>query len=485
MESEQKAGVQISQRAFIQSLAILLVLMVLAGILTRVVPAGSYARVVQNGRTVIDPQSYQAMPRPDYAIWRWFVAPLELLAGPDNVTIIVIIIFLMMVGVSFGVLDKSGILRVAIARLVKRFGGRKYALLLAIIFFFMLIGAFFGIFEEVVPLVPVMIALAYSLGWDTLTGLGMSILATNMGFSAAVTNPFTIGVAQRLAGLPLFSGAWLRVIIFLVVYGVTALFLLNHARGVERDPASSPTFNEDRVARAKYTNVSFDSEAVDGSRMGAVIAWLLVFLVLILAVLVAAPFVSIISDLSLPLVGLLFFIGGVGAGFLSGTPRGEVFKSVGEGFTGILPAVPLILMAASVKFIVFKGGIMDTILHSASQPLAHLNPFMAALVVYGLALVIEVFISSGSAKAILMMPILLPLGDLIGITRQVTVTAYCFGDGFSNLAYPTNPVLLICLGLTMVSYPKWLKWTSRLWFWVLLVTVAFLGIAVAIHYGPF
>jgi uncharacterized ion transporter superfamily protein YfcC len=330
-----------------------------------------------------------------------------------------------------------------------------------------------------------MIALAYSLGWDTLTGLGMSILATNMGFSAAVTNPFTIGVAQRLAGLPLFSGAWLRVIIFLVVYGVTALFLLNHARGVERDPASSPTFNEDRVARAKYTNVSFDSEAVDGSRMGAVIAWLLVFLVLILAVLVAAPFVSIISDLSLPLVGLLFFIGGVGAGFLSGTPRGEVFKSVGEGFTGILPAVPLILMAASVKFIVFKGGIMDTILHSASQPLAHLNPFMAALVVYGLALVIEVFISSGSAKAILMMPILLPLGDLIGITRQVTVTAYCFGDGFSNLAYPTNPVLLICLGLTMVSYPKWLKWTSRLWFWVLLVTVAFLGIAVAIHYGPF
>ena len=104
---------------------------------------------------------------------------------------------------------------------------------------------------------------------------------------------------------------------------------------------------------------------------------------------------------------------------------------------------------------------------------------------YVLALVIEFFVASGSAKAFLLMPILLPIADLVGVTRQVAVTAYCFGDGFSNMAYPTNPVLLISLGLTVVSYPKWLRWSLKLWLWVLLITVAFLGLAVAVGYGPF
>jgi uncharacterized ion transporter superfamily protein YfcC len=223
---EEKAGAQISQRAFLQSLIILVVLMLAAGTLTRVIPAGSYARVLQAGRETIQPDSFQLLPeRPNYPIWRWFTAPLEVLAGPDGATIIVIIIFLLMVGVSFAVLDKSGILQYAISRLVQRFGARKYLLLLIITFFFMAIGAFFGIFEEVVPLVPIIIALSYTLGWDTLVGLGMSILATNMGFSAAVTNPFTIGVAQRIAGLPLFSGAGFRILIFLVIYAVLSVFL--------------------------------------------------------------------------------------------------------------------------------------------------------------------------------------------------------------------------------------------------------------------
>jgi uncharacterized ion transporter superfamily protein YfcC len=181
----------------------------------------------------------------------------------------------------------------------------------------------------------------------------------------------------------------------------------------------------------------------------------------------------------------LFLAGGVGAGLLSGAGKKKVWQSAGEGLSGIAPAIPMILMAASIKFIVVQGGIMDTILHTAVASISHATPFEAALIIYVLALIIELFVASGSAKAFLMMPILLPLADLVGVTRQVAVTAYCFGDGFSNLAYPTNPVLLICLGLAVVSYPRWLKWTAKLWLWVLLVTVAFLGLAVAIHYGPF
>ena len=482
---EQKAGAQISTRAFVQSLVILLVLMLAAGILTQVVPAGSYARTLQAGREAIDPQSFQYVARPDYPIWRWLTAPVEVLWGPDAVTIITIIVFLLMVGSAFAVLDKSGILQAAIGRIVKAFGGKKYLLLLAVTLFFMLLGAFFGIFEEVVPLVPLMIALSYLLGWDSLVGLGMSILATNMRFSAAITNPFTIGVAQKLAGLPLFSGAWLRVPIFIAIYAVLAVFLVRYARRVDRAPQSSPVFEQDRREREKYKSLDLNALAQAQPQLGKAIRWFALFLVLILIALLAGPFVPAIASFSLPLVGLLFLIGGIGAGWMSGAGGRKVWKAALDGMTGIAPSIPLILMAASVKHIVAQGGIMDTILNSASRAFAQTSPFAAALIVYVLALVIEFFVASGSAKAFLLMPILLPLADLVGVTRQVTVTAYCFGDGFSNLAYPTNPVLLICLGLTVVSFPQWLRWTAKLWLGVLAVTVVFLGIGVAIHFGPF
>lgn len=480
----EKAGIRISQRAFLQSLAILFVLMMAAGVLTRVVPAGSYARSMVGGREVIDPSSFRYLPPPDYPIWRWFTAPLEVPFAEGGLTVIIILVFLVFVGGSFAVLEKSGIIRSVLGRLIRRFGGRKYLLLLLISLFFMALGAFFGIFEEVVPLVPVMMALAYSLGWDAFVGLGMSILATNLGFSAAITNPFTIGVAQKLAGLPLFSGAGLRLVIFAVVYAILALFLTAYARRIERDPSVSPIYGEDQAERAKYRSLG-EGLSAESAPLGRAMAWFLTFTALILAVLIAGPLIPAISDFSLPLVGILFLIAGVGAGMLSQAGVRTVWRGLVEGITGILPGIPLILMAVSIKHIVIQGGIMDTILHAASQPLSHANPLVAALLVYALALLIEFFVASGSAKAFLMMPILLPLADLIGVTRQVTVTAYCFGDGFSNLAYPTNPVLLICLGLTMVSYPKWLRWSLGLWLWILLATVAFLGLAVAIHFGPF
>ena len=396
-----------------------------------------------------------------------------------------IILFILMVGSAFAVLDRSGILEAVVARVVQALGEKRYLLLLIISFLFMAVRAFFGIFEEVVPLVPLMIALSYSLGWDSLVGLGMSVLATNMGFSAAVTNPFTVGVAQEIAGLPLFSGVWLRIPIFCVIYAALAVFLVRYARSVERDPASSPVFAEDRAERAKYAAFEPDILVKENPRLGRAIGWFLAFFILILAVLVSAPLLPAISDLALPLVGLLFLIGGIGAGLIAGAGRKTVLQATWEGVTGIAPGIPLILRAASIKHIVAQGGIMDTILHSVSGAFSQTSPFLAALTVYGLALLIEFFVAAGSAKAFLLMPILLPLADLVGVTRQVTVTAYCFGDGFSNLAYPTNPVLLICLGLTAVSYAKWLKWSLKLWFWVLLITVAFLGLAVAVGFGPF
>jgi uncharacterized ion transporter superfamily protein YfcC len=411
MEATQRAGAQISTKAFVQSVLILFILMLLAGVLTRVVPAGSYATILQGDRKVYDPASFQLVPAPAYPAWRWFTAPLEVLGGPDKLTIY--------------------------------------------------------------------------LGWDSLTGLGMSILATNMGFSAAVTNPFTIGVAQKLAGLPLFSRAWQRILIFLAIYAVLGVFLVTYARKIEREPQASSVYAQDQAERRKYGSLGVGQLAAGSGYLGRAMAWFGACVVLILCVLLGGPLAPALSDYSLPLVGILFLVGGLGAGFLSGTGRGDVLRAAGQGISGTLPAIPLILMAASIKYIVAAGGIMDTILHSASLRFAGASPLASVLMMYVLALVIEFFVASGSAKACLLIPILMPLGDLVGVTRQAGVTAYCFGDGFSNLAYPTNPVLLICLGLTAVGYPAWLKWTAKLWAGVLVVTVIFLAVAVAIGYGPF
>ncbi len=482
---DEKAGAQISKKAFIQSALILMLLMLIAGVLTRVLPTGTYERMTLEGRTLIDPDSYQPVSNVEYPVWRWLTAPAEVLWGPDALTIITIIVFILLVSGAFAILDKSGILKSMLAALVKRFGTHKYWLLVAISFFFMLLGAFFGLFEEIVPLVPLMIALSYSLGWDALVGLGMSILATNMGFSAAITNPFTIGVAQKLAGLPLFSGGLLRIPVFIVVYGLLIWFLLSYAKKIDRNPEASLIFKEDQADRKRYASLNLQQFSNTGGRTSSATLTFGLFVVLIVLVLVLSPFISFLSDYALPLVGLLFFAGGLLAGFVSGAKGKLIGKALLEGFGGMAPGIPLLLMAASIKHIVTNGQVMDTILHSAAGALQNTSPLAAVLVIYGLALVMELFIGSAGAKAVLMMPILLPLADLVGVTRQLTVTAYCFGDGFSNLAYPTNPILLITLGLAAVSYGKWMRWTAKLWLVVVPVTILFLWLLSLVNFGPF
>jgi uncharacterized ion transporter superfamily protein YfcC len=478
----QDSSIKIGRRMFLQSVLILFLLMMIAGVLTRVIPAGAYDRVVQDGVESIAPDSYHITARPDYPIWRWFLAPIEVLGAQGNLTLIVILIFLIFIGGSFSILEKSGLIHTLLARIVKRYGRRKYLLLLVVIAFFMLMGAFFGIVEESIILVPVCVALAYSVGWDAFVGLGMSILATNLGFTAAITNPFTVGVGQKLAQLPIFSGAALRVVLWLAVYAVFALFLTRYARRIERNPQASPIFGEDDADRRRYGD--FQAAVEQNPRMGAALTFFGACLVVILAVLFASPFVEAISDYAFPIVGVLFLVAGIGAGLIAGMGK-RTWSALWQGILGIAPAIPLILLATSVKHIVLQGGVLDTILHSAATPLASASPFAMVLLIYGLTMVIEVFVPSGSAKGFLMLPILLPLAGMLGVTRQQTVLAYCLGDGPANLIYPTNAMLLICLGLTTVRYTKWLRWSWPLWAALLVLSVIFLGIAVAIGYGPF
>ena len=205
---------------------------------------------------------------------------------------------------------------------------------------------------------------------------------------------------------------------------------------------------------------------------------------LILVIVMLFSWIEDLNALAMPLSGLLFLVGGVGAGLIAGIGAGA-WKAAWEGFLGIAPAIPLLMMAASVKLIISAGGILDTMLYYAADWFDAASPLVSALAIYALTLVLELFVSSGSAKALLIIPLIMPLADLVGVNRQIAVSAFAFGDGFSNLVYPTNALLLITLSLTSIPYHKWLKWVMRLWLIILPVTVIFLALAVMLNYGPF
>jgi uncharacterized ion transporter superfamily protein YfcC len=465
-------SLRIGKKTFFTSVIILFSLMIFVGILTRLIEPGAFERVIRDGREMVVADSFRYSAGADYPVWRWFIAPAEVLFSKDSIIIITIIIFLLIVGGAVSVLNSSGVLSVTLDKAAARFKNRKYMLMAVITLIFMLFGAFFGIFEEVVPLVPIIIALSLRLGWDRLTGLGMSILAAGFGFSAAVSNPFTIGVAQGIAGLPMFSGALFRILVFAVTYSILIIFLYRHSKKVHVSPDEAALLADEAGSTRKNCT------------KGSLIAFFTAFVLMILLLLSSAV-TDALSDYTLPLIGLIFLMGGLGSGFLSKLKSREVLGVFLKGISSIAPAIILILMAASIKHIISSGGIMDTILYHASRLIENSGDFAAVAAVFFLVLAMNFFIGSGSAKAFLIMPIIVPLADLLFINRQIMVLAFQFGDGFSNCIYPTNPVVLIALGLCSVSYAKWFRFTAGLQAVMILMNILLLGLALLVNYGPF
>jgi len=487
-----QSAVKIGKNAFFVSAGIILILMVFSGVLTLVLQPGAYDRIEQDGRTLVVNGSYRPVSAPDYPIWRWFTAPVEILFAPSNAALITIILFIVCVGGSIAILERAGVMEELIRILVARFSRRKYLLIALMIFFFMAISSFIGVYEGMIPMIIFIVPLAISLGWDSLTGLGISLLPLAFGFASAVTNPFTVAVAQRIADLPLFSGSWLRLLFFVAVYALVTAFVVRHARRVEAHPELSPTFREDEPLRLKMkdqqsaTKEKPSPEAALLSRLRArALLWFAGCVGLAMAVVFATARSPVLSDLAFPVMALLFLVGGVGGGLIARMTAADIGSAFAAGALNLAPGIVLILMAYSVKHIIVSGRIMDTILDGASRLISGSSPLHAAFLVYATTLGMEFFIASASAKAFLMMPLLSPLADLVGITRQTAVLAFDFGDGFSNMIFPTNALLLMALSFTVVSYPRWMAWTWKLQLAILALTSAFLAFAVAIRFGPF
>ena len=439
--TNEKKGLNISVKSFITAIAVLFVLMIMTYVLTFIVPGG------------------------EIPFWKWALSPVLVLGGEDNVSLIAVIAFLLVIGGVFNCLEKCGLMKYMLDKITYRYGKERYKLLALVTLFFMAMGAFIGSFEECVPLVPIVVALAIRLGWDALTGLGMSLLAIGCGFASGICNPFTVGVAQELAGLPMFSGMWFRVVSFILIYALLLGFLRRYAK---------------RIEKPMDTKVA-EEEFVDNKQMNKGLVCFATLMCVGIAVVLSSVVITSLQDYTMIIVALTFLFAGMIASAISkcGGSLGSMFWN---GLTSVLPAVLMILMANSIKYTMEEGNVLDIILGGAINVAETLPKWSVILFIYLIALVMNFFISSGSAKAFLLMPLIVPVAEVFGISAQLCVVAYAFGDGFSNVFYPTNPVLLISLGLADVSYGKWAKWSWKFQTMNLLLTSGLLLLGLVIGY---
>ena len=467
MSKEKSTQLNIGVKSFISAIIVIFILMVAAYILTLLVPSGEYPRIEDAaGNILVDTDAGFSYTEGGITFWKWLLSPILVLGAAGSGTLIAVIVFLLVIGGIFTALDRCGLIKYMLDRLAARFGAVRYRLLALTVLFFMALGALVGSFEECVPLVPIVVALAVNLGWDPLTGVGMSLLAVGCGFASGVANPFTVGVAQELAGLSMFSGAWLRLLAFFLIYLLLVTCLTLYAKKIERPVEKNP------MEEAFTRNARLDRGAI------CFVAILGFGILLVLA----SGFVSALRDFTLIIVAVTFLLAGVVATLISGMGGKALSKSALSGVVSILPAVFMILMASSIKYTLEEAKILDTLLHGAVEAADALPSWTVVLFIYLIVLVMNFFIPSGSAKAFMLIPLIVPMARVFDISAQLCVLAFAFGDGFSNVFYPTNPALLISLGLADVSYGKWFKWSWKFQLLNILLTSSILLFGLAVGY---
>lgn len=474
---KEQAFSTIGVRAFITVVALLVSVLIVCGALSYWIPQGSFARD-ENG--VIFTDSYQEGDISGIAPWRVITAPIRVFASEDALTVIMISLFLLIMSGVFNLLEKTGGIRIFIDRIMRRLRDKGGPVVCVTVLIFMLFGSFFGMFEELVTLLPIVIMFMISMNMDTMMGLGACLLAACFGFSAAITNPFSVGLAAQVADFNVASGVWLRIVFFGLTYLTLCCFLMLHLKRIECDPTSSPSYAIDLQKRSIMKEKEADVESgLDEKKIFRVFT---VFFAIQAVVLLLIASVRALSSFAIPILAISFLLAGVIAGLIVCKRRRDVARYLWQGASSMLPAVLMIALASSVKLVMTESGILDTVMHRVIGFLDGKNKFLAIILIYLLILFLQFFIGSASAKIILVMPIVMPVAMALGISPSLVVLAYCMADGFTDVILPTNPVLLVGLSMANVSYGKWVKWTWKLQVLIFLLTVLLLFFGVAIGY---
>lgn len=513
-----------NKRKIPHTYAIIFYIILLAAVLTWILPGGDYVEqvVVRDGKEVKElvfetvpsqPQTWQVFG----AMFKGF----ERQAG--------IIVFILMIGGAFWIMNSSKAIDVGIFsflrftrklennRLLKHIGVDN-VIITMIMLIFSVFGAVFGMSEETIAFIIVMVPLAISMGYDSIVGVSLCFVAAALGFAGAVLNPFTIGIAQGIAGLPLFSGFEYRLFCWVVINVVGIAYVLHYAHRIKKDPKRSPVHEDDAYWR-KHSEAGSETAGIKAPAgawisFGLILAGLLIFswiypmtvmkignasarlpmlplasgffLVCSLLTLRRSAQFFILNLLMFTIVFLiigvmgygwyimeiatLFFAMGIFSGISMGYTANVNVKYFLAGVSDIVSAALVVGLAGGIIVILEDGRVIDTILHGLSRSMKEFGELGAVSVMYFIQNVINIVIPSGSAKAALTMPIMAPFSDLIGLSRQATVMAFQFGDGFTNMITPTSGVLIGVLGVARIPYDKWVRWV-----WPLIVILLVLG----------
>jgi uncharacterized ion transporter superfamily protein YfcC len=446
----------LSRIRFPHPLVLLSGAVLLAAAASWVLPAGNYDREVDEatGRTVVVSGTFHSVePAP--------VGPLEaLVAMPRGMIHAAEIIFLVfLIGGAFTVVDQSGVLRRGVAWLVMRLGDRTILVIPIIAVLFATGGALENMQEEIIALLPVLLVLTNRLGYRPMVAVAMSLGAAVVGSAFSPINPFQVGIAQKLAELPLLSGGGFRMVVLALALTLWISMTMRLARATEVKPGESKEESADEALTGR-----------DGLILGLVAA---TFGIMVWGILSLGWGFNHMSG--------LFFGMGIVAGAVAGLGVSGTADAFAKGFRDMALAALLIGFARAIFVVLEDGRIVDTLVHAMVTPLEGLPTLASALGMVGAQIAIHFPVPSLSGQAVLTMPVLVPLSDLLGLSRQVTVLAFQYGAGISDLIIPTSGSLMAILALAKVPYEDWIRWALPVW--GLLILLGSLAIAVAIAVG--
>ena len=454
------------------AIVLIFILLIISSILTYIIPAGQYDRYIDDaiGREMVNPESYHSVENSPISLWSLLMSIPKGLEQSAS-----IINFLFIIGGAFNILQSTGAIDAFINKCVKKLQGRERLIIPFFLIFWALGGSILGNFEECLAFIPMQIMLCLALGFDSIVGLALGLCGVCVGYMGAIMNAFTIGIAQQIAGLPIYSGMGFRLITWSVMLIAAIIYIWNYAGKIKKDPTKSLMYHEDlnsKFREQKIKDVNFKKEHK---------LVLFIFLIgIIIIIFGVIKYEFYITEMSAVFVGLSIIMGLVGGLKLNGTVEAFI-----QGCHNLLYACICVGIARALTIVMTDGKMLDVIVHFATYLLNGLPNLIKAPSMFIVQSIINILIPYGSGQAVVTMPIMIPIADVIGITRQTAVLAFQMGDGITNLFTPTSASLMAGLAIAGVSWGKWMKWFGKLFLlWIIIGIIACM-IATSINYGPF
>ena len=405
---------------------IIFAMILLSALLTWFVPGGEYVKGEEGTLSYRDVESVPQLFGVFTALYHGFVKQ----SG--------IIIFILIVGGSFWLLNSTGAISVGIGRFIRSVGRYHKVVLVAITLLFSLAGAIFGMSEETIPFVGIVVPLVVSMGYDAFLGMLIVYVAANVGFSSAFLNPFTVGIAQEMAELPLFSGMEYRLFCWAILTLLLILFVLFYAKSVYKAPQTA----------AEHQPFAAPQPMSAAQKIILLILFATIVL-LVVGVTLWGWYMAEISG--------LFLAMGIVSGIVAGYDSGRISSEMIAGAKDILSSALVVGLASGIIVILQEGRIIDSILNSLQAALNNAGGEWSLSAMYGIQALINTIIPSATAKAAITIPIMAPFSDMVGVSRQAMVLAFQFGDGFTNMITPTSGVLIASLSMARITYSEWVR----------------------------